>query len=270
MLIPIGSWCRTAYQVNEFIKARGGDATSFPFDWTITPYSSLKIIFDGKFNPSDVLNIENLELNKVGSITDNGTQLIHHHDFPPAKMKELGQKGGFDERGIPNLLYASGLIDKASGRFDHTYRHMESLKNSSNKLSFVRWCRLGHPDQQFPHVFEGESIANLTDIISSYLSHDNFSILTVKTQLTDGLLPEEVITEYERNEYGVSSTIVERKGFDGDGTNNFKGDTVVWHRLLNKFVEDEGLILDSNQVNKGRKEFRSLLGMLFSGGKVRR
>ena len=55
MLIPIGSWCRIAYQVNQFLKANGIKPTSFPYDWTITPFAALKITLDGKINLSDVL-----------------------------------------------------------------------------------------------------------------------------------------------------------------------------------------------------------------------
>lgn len=243
MLVPIGSWCRTAYQVNEFLKASGINPVSFPFDWTVTPFAALKVTLDRKFNPSDALRVENLELNKVGSITDNATQLIHHHDFAPLKMKKLGQTGGLDEKGIPKALYATDLIDKACSRFAHAYRHMEAVRSSSNKISFIRWLRLGHPDHQFPNAFEGESIASLADVIHGYLSHDNFSILTVKTRYVYGELPEETITEYERNDYGASSTVIERRGFNGDGTNSFKGDTVVWHKLLSRFVAEEKLTL---------------------------
>ena len=182
-------------------------------------------------------------MNKVGSITDSGTQLIHHHDFSPPTIKGFGQKGELNNKGVPKVFYTTDLIDKAIGRFTHTYRHVEALRTGRNKISFVRSNRVGHPDRQFPHVFEGESIANLADVINKFLLHDNFSILTVKSRYINEDLPEETIAEYQRSGYGVSSTIVERKGFNGDGTNNFKGDTVVWHELLGGFVEDEKLAL---------------------------
>jgi hypothetical protein len=238
MLIPIGSWCRTAWQVNALLKAHGVEQTSFPYDWTTTPFAALRITLDEKFNPANALRIENLELNKVGSITDNSTQLIHHHDFPPPKMSELTQLGESDEKGLPKALYTTDLIDKAASRFAYTYRHLEALKSSTSKVGFVRWYRLGHPDYQFPHVLEGETFAGLASVINNFLAHDNFSILTVKTQYINGELPEEPISEYERNDHGVSSTIIERERING-----FKGDTLVWQKLLRRFVEDEKLTL---------------------------
>jgi hypothetical protein len=243
MLIPIGSWCRTAYQVNEFLKSHGVMPTSFPYDWTITSFAALKLTLDARFTPSSALELDNLEINQFGSITDMRTQLIHHHDFAPPTLHELKQMGESNSNGIPKALWDTDLIDKAIGRFCHTYLHLEALKNSSRKISFVRWHRLGHPDHQLPQAFEGESIANIAQVITNFLMHDNFSILTVKSQYINGELPEETIAKYERSEYGVSSTIIERKGFNGDGTKSFKGDTVVWHKLLNKFVEDENLTL---------------------------
>jgi len=238
MLIPIGSWCRAAYQTNEFVKARGAKPSSFPYDWTITPFAALKITLDINFNPAEILRVGNLSISKFGSVTDESTQLIHHHDFTPHQMEKLKKISTPDDKGIPCALYDSDLIDKAVNRFSHTYQHLEALKDCDQKLSFVRWNRYGHPDPQIPHVFEGESITSLSELIGNFLSHGNFSLLTVTTKYISGELPRDPIAKYDQSNHGISSTILERKGFNGDGTNNFRGDTVAWNKLLSRFVEN--------------------------------
>jgi hypothetical protein len=137
MIIPIGSWCRTAYQVNEFLKANGIKSTSFPYDWTITPFFSLKFTLSNRFHPSSILEIENIQRNQFGSITDNNTQLIHHHDFPPQKMKEIEEISELDINGIPKVLYSTDLIAKAKERFAQAYKHLEASKHGG-KVLFVR------------------------------------------------------------------------------------------------------------------------------------
>ena len=239
MLIPIGSWCRTAYQVNEFKKNNGIKPISFPFDWTITPFSSLEIIFNKQFSPNQALDKNHIRRSKFGSLVDDYTTLIHHHDFLAPKLKELEDISGVDAKGLPFELYNTDLLAKASGRLTHTYHQFELLKDKNEKLFFVRWQKQGHPDNQLPEAFENESISTLSSILRSYLGHDNFSVLIIKSQIIDGELPVDVIPEYIREKSGVSSTIIERRGFNGDGTNNFKGDTKVWNTILSKFLMDE-------------------------------
>lgn len=264
MLVPIGSWCRTAYQVNEFLKKNGIKPVSYPYDWTITPFISLKITLNNEFIPSCVLQFESIQRSKVNSIIDNSTQLIHHHDFSPPKIKELEQISELDIKGIPEALYTTNLIAKARERFIYTYRHLESLKSIRSKVLFVRWQRKGHPDHQFPYAFNGENIDSLANIIRKFLLHDNFSILIVKSKIIEGNLPEETIIEYEREKYGVSTTIIERKGFNGDGSGNFQGDTISWNKLLSKFVTDEDLDLKTNNhIHADRKKLSSFLARFF-------
>ena len=94
ILIPIGSWCRNTYQVNDFLKANGIAPISFPYDWAITPFEALKNTLTKDFNPENILPVDNISRNRLSSITDNNTQLILHHDFPHSVMKELESKGG--------------------------------------------------------------------------------------------------------------------------------------------------------------------------------
>jgi len=41
MLVPIGGWCRTAYQVIEFLKTKSIQPCAYPFDWTVTSFIAL-------------------------------------------------------------------------------------------------------------------------------------------------------------------------------------------------------------------------------------
>ncbi len=170
MLIPIGSWCRVAYQVNEFKKRLRVKPVAYPYDWTITPFSALKITLDKDFISENVLHQDNLVLSKFGSILDNYSQLIHLYDFNPQKLKELRKSGGFNENNIPVRLFKSELVDKAQARFRNAYNNLQSLKNNEKKLAFVRWNRFGHPDPHLPYAFKGESNSAIAEILSGYLN----------------------------------------------------------------------------------------------------
>lgn len=243
MLIPIGSWCRTAYQVRVFLENNGIKSSSYPFDWMITPFSALQNTLKKGFAPTQVLRHENLALSRFGSIVDKKTNLIHHHDFSPETISSFsnGELGK-----IPHQLFASDLLNKAQDRFIYTYENLLKLRNYNRKIGFVRWQRRGHPDPRLPDAFEGENFATLTALLSDFLEHDNFSILLIKTVIVQYELPEnEIIVSYlsDSSGTGVSAIIKERKGFDGDGTNNFKGDTVSWHHVLTRYINEEKIIL---------------------------
>ena len=247
MLVPIGSWCRTAYQVNEFLKTNGIQSVTYPFDWTVTPFTALKLTLDKHFKPSDVLQNDNLRLSLFGSLLDVKTQLIHHHDLPPTIVKRfeyVDGKQSINKHRVPFELFKSTEIGKAKGRFEYGFSNFKLLKSHNKKIGFVRWIRSGHPDAGLPDAFEGESISSLATIINCFLGHDNFSILQVKSHLAQKENNcNNIISSYEIQKYGVAATILERKGFNGDGTENFRGDTPSWHKLLSKYVDDQEIDL---------------------------
>ena len=53
-LIPIGSWCRTSFQINRFRQEHGAKSISYPFDWTITPLHALEKIFSPSFDVNQI------------------------------------------------------------------------------------------------------------------------------------------------------------------------------------------------------------------------
>jgi len=243
MLIPIGSWCRCAYQVNEFIKSKGGEPISYPFDWTITPFASLQITFSKSFNTNNVLANENLLLSPFGSLTDISTKLIHHHDFDPQDILRMKGIKGVNENGVPLAIFDRDLIMKAKGRLIHTYNNLEKLKNNEKKIGFIRWIRTGQADPTLPNAFEGETLNSLSDVFSNFLGHDNFSILQIRTEIIKDDTLRNSIISYKNEEFGVSAVIAERRGFNGDGTTNFRGEVESWNRVLNKFIIEENITL---------------------------
>jgi hypothetical protein len=55
-LLPIGAWCRTAYQARRFAETDARfSCASAPFDWTITPYSSLQKVLSQEFDARETL-----------------------------------------------------------------------------------------------------------------------------------------------------------------------------------------------------------------------
>ena len=62
--------------------------------------------------------------------------------------------------------------------------------------------------------------------------------------------PRNIIKKYSADKYGAYAVISERKGFDGDGTNNFRGDTKSWNLLLAKFVSDYKIPVVNSLMNK--------------------
>jgi hypothetical protein len=245
MLVPIGSWCRTAYQVRDFLKKSGVRHYSYPYDWTITPFSALKNTLQKQFKPEKALQHENLALSKFGSIVDTGTHLIHHHDFFSHTISELGKSGEINNMGVPLQLFESDLIPKARGRFQHTYKNLEMLKVYNQKIGFIRWLQKGHPHPTLPDAFVGESLLTIANMLSNFLEHDRYSILWVKSIVVDGDLAEsDIIASYEIERFGISATIRERAGFDGDGNKkDARGDSRSWHKLIMQYVKDENIVL---------------------------
>jgi len=82
---------------------------------------------------------------------------------------------------------------------------------------------------------------SLAELLSGFLGHVNFSILSVTTvgHANQIINEKEAIEFYRCEKKGAIATIRERKGLDGDGRNNFRGDGLSWNLVLEKFVEEE-------------------------------
>ena len=227
-LVPIGAWCRTAYQVNTFNMALGVDKVAYPFDWTITPFSALVKSLSNNFNVHKALKSGSVALSQHGSIVDLYSDVIFHHSLDKKivekhDLKSCMENGAFETQAV---------VSDTLGRFQYAMQNLEKLQHESDIL-FVRWQRLGHPDAELDNVFEGESIDALNNTLFEFLGHDSFNVLVVKTS--------KINSEYDgplfsisRLKEGLSAVVYERRGFDGDGTNDFRGDTRAWQPMLNE------------------------------------
>ncbi len=242
MLIPIGSFCRPAYQVREFNIQNNIQPESFPFDWTITSFTALQKILSPAFNPSKTFDLKNLFISKLGSISDNYSGLIFHHDLPPHLVNKYHSGDGGKLIDISPELIASDAINNAKGRFIHTFsKFQDYCKNDHQKIGFIRWCRWGNPDPNVPNLLDNENIFALYEILESFCGHNNFYILRVISKMVNELTPEGALLKYQQySNIGASMLLMERPGLNGDKThpNGFGGDTTSWTEALTKFTLD--------------------------------
>ena len=216
MLVPIGSWCRTAFQVKHFVESLDHQQSSYPFDWSITPFSALQKTMGKSFFLQNVLKYENITRNELGSISDNVTDIIHHHDFLMNVIADFSLAGGVNDNGVPPERLLNSLIEDAKGRFSHTFDNLLDAKKSGEKIGFVRWNRMGHPDVDVPDAFKNECLETLTNSVYEFLEHNNFAILMVETVPVDSAInKEDAIKNYNLHTTGVEAIIRERQGFDG-------------------------------------------------------
>lgn len=242
MLIPIGSFCRPTYQVREFNIKNNIEPESLPFDWTITSFAALRIILSPEFDPSKTFDLKNLFISKLGSILDNYSGLILHHDLPPHLVSKYQSGDGEKLIDISPELIDSGVIDNAKGRFIHTFNKFKYYCKSDNqKIGFIRWSRWGHPDYLLPNLFDNENIFSLYEILEYFCDHKNFSILRIITKKVDELPAQGSLLKYHQYlNVGASILLTERPGLNGDNThpNGFGGDTQSWTEALTKFTLD--------------------------------
>jgi hypothetical protein len=248
MLVPIGAWCRSAYQVHTYMKARNATSPSTPFDWTVTPFTALCNIFDTNHNPQDILNYNNVRESAFSKAAcDQLTTLVYYHDLPlwdpPDLILPVGNNAD---------KYRADQVEKARSRHLHVFDNILSLRQFPHRIGFVRWQRLGHPESMMPNFFEGETLESLHSLISMFLKRENFSVLVVKTQFVPkgDPLPCEPFADFRSNEFGSETTLLERFGLDGEGDPaDWRGDTTAWRLLLDKFTTTHDITIKPSDAN---------------------
>lgn len=247
MFVSLGSACRPGYQIKSYYKRLGIKPNAFPFDWTITPFYSIKCIMGKRFDVNRVLKCENLVINEVGSLTDSFTGLLHHHDFHPKDVKRFFGDGFDFSQDLPVESNFYEFISNAKGRFEYAFENLNNLKDKSGKTVFIRWQRRGHPDKQFPSLFHNETPDTLCKELKGFLGHSDFLVICIETwEVAHELSDEQIIHRYEGSDNYRFSVIKERKGFDGDGTNDYRGDTYSWSFLFDYIIRVEGLGVDAS------------------------
>ena len=194
-LVPLGSWCRCAFQVNVFKRRNNIRKVSYPLDWCITPHESLEIIFSDAFDIDRVL--ANPVKSPVGTIQCDYTKIIFHHEKCAEKAKE---------------------------RFKHAYGHLDRLK-SSNNITFVRWVK------NELDVTIGRDYKTVQTNITNFLQHDNFKIVEVHSDYfpTETDRPDEQFQldktpyYYKLHEIRISKRTYKK---------HWQGDHTSWQNLL--------------------------------------
>lgn len=241
-LVPMGSWCRTAYQCRVHSEKFALEETkSGPFDWTITPFRTLSKVIRGDIDEELVLNPIDSYVNRVGSITCGYSGLAFHHDLPIKLVDSYG--GTKSQQIVPGELLKTEKWSNAKSRFHYTLGNLMKEREKEGSL-YVRWMRTGRGPQigQFPEVFDGEDPVKTLELLRSneWLQHDS-GLLYVTTEIVEGVRdplenPIESISKIAENCWNC--VIKERKGFNGDQTVNFKGDEYSWDSLFQEILSD--------------------------------
>ena len=234
-LISLGAWCRPAYQLSAYADSRTGfEASAYPFDWTITSFRALSHCLDPGFSPESMLQPGNTRVSFAGSGMCDTSGLIFHHAISPEALSTLGAYAPGDR--LPEIEGIRQVREASLSRFLHTFRRLQTLQQDSARLVFVRWQRAGHPDRRFATAFEGETEEALLSVIERFLGHDRFRLLIVRSQIKNGHVNEisEPVRDFRTNGAAISCNILERRGWNGDLTNSFKGDEHSWRTALDQ------------------------------------
>lgn len=229
VMVSLGAWCRPAHNIRVYCENNSFAGTgSYPFDWTITSFHALQNILNPDFDGRGMLRTDDVVVSFARSGACNGTGLIFHHAIPVDAIS----KSGCTEPGqmVPVTGDIAEVVDNARGRFIHTLERLNALKNEDRHIVFVRWRRQGHPDRQFPGAFEDETDAALEALLEGYLGQGNFSILAVESKIREGIHDpiSDPVIEFSHANSTYSAVIAERKGWNGDQSNSFRGDELSW------------------------------------------
>lgn len=238
-LVPLGSWCRTAYQCRSHAKQLGLEVKSGPFDWSITPFRALSVALRDEINPDLLLNPIDSYINRVGSVTCGYTGIAFHHDLAVADVKSYG--GQANDQTIPTDLIESEQWARTKNRFLHTFNNFQQLFQKKGNL-YVRWMNIGRGAAigRFPTVFDGETPGKIRRLLSLRHPHNQFGLLHVTTEIMEDFTSpiEEPIKTLALVDVNTWACILrERRGFNGDQTINYKGDEAAWGSLFNKIIK---------------------------------
>jgi len=234
-LIPLGSWCRVAYQCRTHSQVLGLEPVqSGPFDWTITPFRTASRILYKDFREDLLLNPVDSYVNRVGSVTCGYTGISFHHDLAPEIVSAHG--GTVNDQSVPVALAKSDHWINAKSRFMHTLENMMNLSRQEGNL-YVRWmnCGRGRSDDNFPEVFDGETPSKLATLLSSFDSHQSFCLLHVTSEIVPGVrepLNNPIKSLNVSNGNCIEVVLLERLGHNGDQTYNYIGDEASWRLLF--------------------------------------
>ena len=229
--IPLGSWCRTAWQTNLITKAADKKKISYPFDWSITRLDSIIKAIERGIIAEKILNQNDTIICPFGHVLCGHTGIRFAHDFDLKKMSEkynfLIKKG----EGLPINLDSLAEVRQARERFAYTYKNLcENLGNENT--AFVRYIELSpfSDEDLYKEVYSGENPLRLLSCLKEHGAHPSSRLIYIFSELMPAKkVANKLVTRLKLSSRELFSChIYERKGRCGDNTNHFSGDTVSW------------------------------------------
>lgn len=208
-LIPFGSWCRVAYQINLFKESHQIPKVSYPLDWCITPGESFEIILSDDFDINEVLS-NSVICPITNSIQCKYTKIIFHHALNERRQRPRH-------------------IEQVKQRFIHTYQHYKDLRNM-NEIIFVRWVK----EDEYAYkldMFTGYNYKLITERLKNFLQHENFKIIETHSEYFE--------QEKDRpdNQFELTDSPNYYKLHEKVPI-NFRGDEKSWIQLLTHLTQE--------------------------------
>ena len=212
-LIPLGSWCRNAFQINRFRQEHGQKSISYPFDWTITPLHSLEKIFSPSFDDNQIsISMRETNFLKKEQLIDE-TGLIFFHDTSQGATPKIAKE-----------------------RFLHTFKHIKKETN----LIFIRWLDQSHHEirQSVWNEDRNPTYEKLIENLKIFLNNDTFKLIEIETKYED---PGDCIQNKNIvNNNLVRYAIAEPLRVEPRKSQNFRGSDKAWNLVLNDIMENYG------------------------------
>ena len=238
-LVSLGAWCRPTHQIAVCARARPDvQAVKGPFDWTVTSFRALQTCLDAGFDPGQVLGDDGIICSHSRSARCTCSGLVFQHAIPPDALAGVGQFAAGDR--IPLAEGLRPVVEAARGRFRHTFGAFGALRSGGAPILFVRWQRQGHPDVAFPEAFAGETPDSMRTALTGFLGHDRFHVLSVSSRITPDRtapFPDPIVAYSTRGRF-TRCVIRERKGWNGDQSNSYRGDESSWRAALDRAISD--------------------------------
>ena len=241
-LVPLGAWCRSAYQCRMYSKKFLPEETqSGPLDWTITPFLSLSKVIREDINQDLILNPIDSYINRTGSVTCGYSGIIFQHDLDFKLVKSYG--GEKNQKVVPTVLLESKQWRNAKSRYFHTLRNLVKTSKKEGNL-YVRW--LNHTSANNHLVCAGEDPEKIYKLLRSNEWLNNSGLLHITTEMVKGVKepiknPIKSISKISDNCWNC--IIKEREGFNGDPAPDppgaiWKGDGMSWQSLFQEILEN--------------------------------
>jgi hypothetical protein len=212
-LIPIGSWCRPAWQINRFKVKHGAKSISYPFDWCITPLHSLEKIFSHSY-----------DINQL-SISMNAWR-----DSAPKDITPIDATTGL-------IFSHDKTVEEAKGRFLHTFKNL-LLTKEKNNLIFIRWLdKYGHDHRKRWGEDRNPTYEKLIENLKIFINNDTFKLIEIETEYND---VGDLIRDKKQIHDKLIRYILTEPVYVDPVNNGFRGSDKSWDLILNDIIEDYG------------------------------